>query len=38
VTRSPLTRFTPMSDGVNNMLTELVGNQSGSPMTVQAIR
>jgi hypothetical protein len=33
VTRSPLTRFTPMSDGVNNMLAELVGNQTGSPMT-----
>ncbi|WP_277972585.1 D-alanyl-D-alanine-carboxypeptidase/endopeptidase AmpH [Pantoea agglomerans] len=38
VTRSPLTRFTPMSDGVNNMLAELVGNQLGSPMMVQAIR
>jgi len=38
VTRSPLTRFTPMSDGVNNMLAELVGNQTGSPMMVQVIR
>lgn len=37
VTRSPLTRFTPMSDGVNNLLAELVGNQNGSPMMVQAI-
>jgi D-alanyl-D-alanine-carboxypeptidase/D-alanyl-D-alanine-endopeptidase len=27
-----------MSDGVNNMLAELVGNQLGSPMMVQAIR
>lgn len=38
VTRSPLTRFTAMSDGVNDMLAELVGNQNGSPMMVQAIR
>jgi len=38
VTRSPLTRFTPMSDGVNNMLAELVGNQQGSPFQVKAIR
>lgn len=30
VTRSPLTRFTPMSDGVNNLLSELVGNQNAS--------
>ena len=27
VTRSPLTRFTNMSDGVNNLVTELSGNQ-----------
>ncbi len=38
ITRSPLTRFTAMSDGVNDMLAELVGNQNGSPMMVQAIR
>lgn len=38
VTRSPLTRFTAMSDGVNDMLAELVGNQNGSPIRVQAIR
>lgn len=38
VTRSPLTRFTPMSDGVNNMLAELVGNQTGSPMMIGNIR
>nr|MBA2817114.1 D-alanyl-D-alanine-carboxypeptidase/endopeptidase AmpH [Candidatus Pantoea persica] len=36
--RSPLTRFTAMSDGVNDMLAELVGNQNGSPIRVQAIR
>ncbi|OQP34659.1 D-alanyl-D-alanine-carboxypeptidase/endopeptidase AmpH [Pantoea latae] len=38
VTRSPLTRFSAMSDGVNDLLAELVGNQNGSPMMVQAIR
>ena len=38
VTHSPLTRFTPMSDGVNNMLAELVGNQTGSPMMIGNIR
>jgi D-alanyl-D-alanine-carboxypeptidase/D-alanyl-D-alanine-endopeptidase len=38
ITRSPLTRFTAMSDGVNDMLAELVGNQNGSPMMVQAMR
>ena len=38
VTRSPLSRFTPMSDGVNNLLTELVGNQNGSPISVQPIQ
>ncbi|ORM74369.1 D-alanyl-D-alanine-carboxypeptidase/endopeptidase AmpH [Pantoea wallisii] len=38
VTRSPLTRFTPMSDGVNDLLTELVGNKTGSPMMIKAIR
>ncbi|BAN97338.1 Penicillin-binding protein ampH [Plautia stali symbiont] len=38
VARSPLTRFTPMSDGVNNMLAELVGNQTGSPMMIGNIR
>ncbi len=38
ICRSPLTRFTAMSDGVNDMLAELVGNQNGSPMMVQAIR
>ena len=27
VTRSPLTRFTSMSDGVNNLVTELSGNK-----------
>lgn len=27
VTRSPLTRFTNMSDGINNLVTELSGNQ-----------
>ncbi|MBK0099000.1 D-alanyl-D-alanine-carboxypeptidase/endopeptidase AmpH [Erwinia sp. S63] len=37
VTRSPLSRFTPMSDGVNNLLAELVGNQNGSPMMINAI-
>jgi D-alanyl-D-alanine-carboxypeptidase/D-alanyl-D-alanine-endopeptidase len=37
VTRSPLTRFTAMSDGVNNLLAELVGNQNGSPMRIDAI-
>lgn len=30
VTRSPETRFTPMSDGVNNLLTELIGNTPDS--------
>jgi len=29
VTRSPLSRFTTMSDGVNNLVTELVGNRAG---------
>lgn len=37
VTRSPLSRFTPMSDGVNNLLTELAGNKTGSPMMIGAI-
>ncbi len=37
VTRSPLSRFTPMSDGVNNLLAELAGNKNGSPMMVSAI-
>lgn len=38
VTRSPLTRFTSMSNAVNNLLTELVSNQNGSPIMVKAIR
>ena len=29
VARSPLSRFTTMSDGVNNLLAELVGNRAG---------
>lgn len=37
VTRSPLSRFTPMSDGVNNLLAELAGNKTGSPMMIGAI-
>ncbi len=38
VARSSLTRFKAMSDGVNDLLAELVGNQNGSPILVQAIR
>ena len=38
VTRSALTRFTAMSDGVNDLLAELAGNESGSPMMIQAMR
>ncbi|AIX72944.1 MULTISPECIES: D-alanyl-D-alanine-carboxypeptidase/endopeptidase AmpH [Mixta] len=37
VTRTNLTRFRAMSDGVNDLLSELVGNKTGSPMMVQAI-
>ena len=38
VTRTSLTRFRAMSDGVHNLLTELVGNQQGSPIQVKQIR
>lgn len=38
VTRTNLTRFRAMSDGVNDLLAELVGNKNGSPVLVQAIR
>ncbi|GLR10536.1 D-alanyl-D-alanine-carboxypeptidase/endopeptidase AmpH [Mixta theicola] len=38
VTRTSLTRFRAMSDGVNDLLTELAGNQQGSPILVQEIR
>ncbi|QKJ88145.1 D-alanyl-D-alanine-carboxypeptidase/endopeptidase AmpH [Paramixta manurensis] len=38
LTRSSLTRFKVMSDGVNDMLAELVGNQQDSPVLVQAIK
>jgi D-alanyl-D-alanine-carboxypeptidase/D-alanyl-D-alanine-endopeptidase len=38
VTRTNLTRFRAMSDGVNDLLAELVGNKTGSPMLVQAIQ
>ncbi|AXU97563.1 MAG TPA: D-alanyl-D-alanine-carboxypeptidase/endopeptidase AmpH [Erwinia persicina] len=37
VARSPETRFTPMSDGVNNLLTELIGNTSGSAQLAASI-
>nr|WP_024966807.1 D-alanyl-D-alanine-carboxypeptidase/endopeptidase AmpH [Pantoea sp. IMH] len=37
VTRSPHTRFTPMSDGVNNLLTELIGNTSDSAQLAATI-
>lgn len=35
VTRSELSRFSPMSDGVNDLLTELAGNKPGSGCTDQ---
>ncbi|MDU4093340.1 MAG: D-alanyl-D-alanine-carboxypeptidase/endopeptidase AmpH [Pantoea sp.] len=38
VTRTSLTRFRAMSDGVNDLVTELAGNHKGSPIQVQAIR
>ncbi|WP_130830975.1 D-alanyl-D-alanine-carboxypeptidase/endopeptidase AmpH [[Erwinia] mediterraneensis] len=38
VTRTDLTRFKAMSDGVNDLLAELVANQNGSAMMVQASR
>ncbi|MGV3344475.1 D-alanyl-D-alanine-carboxypeptidase/endopeptidase AmpH [Enterobacteriaceae bacterium LUAb1] len=37
VTRSAETRFTPMSDGVNNLLTELTGNTSDSAALAASI-
>ncbi|VTT35147.1 penicillin-binding protein AmpH [Klebsiella pneumoniae] len=37
VARSAETRFTPMSDGVNNLLTELIGNSSGSAQLAASI-
>lgn len=37
VTRSPETRFTPMSDGVNNLLTELIGNTPDSAQLAASI-
>ncbi|MBM7343363.1 D-alanyl-D-alanine-carboxypeptidase/D-alanyl-D-alanine-endopeptidase [Pantoea coffeiphila] len=37
VARSNETRFTPMSDGVNNLLTEMIGNSSGSAQLAASI-
>nr|WP_255569893.1 D-alanyl-D-alanine-carboxypeptidase/endopeptidase AmpH [Erwinia sp. S43] len=37
VARSNETRFTPMSDGVNNLLTEMIGNTSGSAQLAASI-
>lgn len=37
VTRSAQTRFTPMSDGVNNLLTELIGNTPDSAQLAASI-
>jgi len=37
VTRSPETRFTAMSDGVNNLLTELIGNTPDSAQLAASI-
>lgn len=37
VARSAETRFTPMSDGANNLLTELIGNTSGSARLAASI-
>jgi len=37
VARSNETRFTPMSDGVNNLLTELIGNTSDSARLAASI-
>ena len=38
VTRTSLTRFRAMSDGVHNLLAELAGNKHGSPVLVSEIR
>ncbi|ROR13457.1 D-alanyl-D-alanine-carboxypeptidase/endopeptidase AmpH [Erwinia sp. JUb26] len=37
VARSNESRFTPMSDGVNNLLTEMIGNSSGSAQLAASI-
>ncbi|PKH25267.1 D-alanyl-D-alanine-carboxypeptidase/endopeptidase AmpH [Enterobacterales bacterium CwR94] len=37
VARSPESRFTPMSDGINNMLTELIGNTPDSASMAMSI-
>lgn len=37
VTRSPQTHFTAMSDGVNNLLTELIGNTPASAQLAASI-
>nr|CBX79228.1 Penicillin-binding protein ampH [Erwinia amylovora ATCC BAA-2158] len=37
VARTAETRFTPMSDGANNLLTELIGNTSGSAQLAASI-
>ncbi len=37
VTRSPQTHFTAMSDGVNNLLTELIGNTPSSAQLAASI-
>ena len=37
VTRSAQTHFTPMSDGVNNLLTELIGNTPDSAQLAASI-
>ncbi|WP_240494312.1 D-alanyl-D-alanine-carboxypeptidase/endopeptidase AmpH [Pantoea sp. 1.19] len=37
VARSPETRFTPMSNGANNLLTELIGNTPGSAALAASI-